>query len=208
MRQEINFYQVSFRNEAPLFSAAVLAQAMVAIAVVMLLGYGYAWQRVGGLQAELLVVTNQEAAALERLETLRPIIDSVTGEKSLAAQLEDALRALDEKQIVLALVNGSTLGDTRGFSRHLRSLAMQRVDGLWFTYIRLSGTGESTSLRGHARRPEMVPAYVQNLARETPFAEQRFQQFEINRPGDAGEDVVEFSMTSEPFAPTGVAAAR
>jgi len=208
MRQQINFYQGSFRQETPIFSSDVVTRAMVAVTVMMLLGYGYAWQRVEGFQAELKVVAQQEAAALERLETLRPIINSVTGEKSLSEQLEDALRTLEEKQTVLALVNGTTLGDTQGFSRHLKSLARRTVDGLWLTQITLSGTGEKTELQGLARRPELVPTYVQDLAGELPFAQQRFQQFQINRPEDTVGDVVEFYMNSEPFAPSGLAAVR
>lgn len=208
MRQDINFYQGSFRQEAPYFSAAFVAQALVAATIVMLLGYGYAWQRTEGLQAELEGLARQEARALERLEKLRPIIKSVTGEKSLSEQLEDALQTLDEKQTVLALINGTTLGDTQGFSRHLRALARQNVDGLWLTQITLSGTGKKTSLQGRARQPELVPAYVQKLAGERPFAAQRFQQFQINRPDEANDRAVEFSMNSEPFVPTGVAGVR
>ncbi|MGI9307794.1 MAG: PilN domain-containing protein, partial [Gammaproteobacteria bacterium] len=122
--------------------------------------------------------------------------------------LEAALRTLAEKQTVLALVNGSALGDTQGFSRHLKSLAMRTVDGLWLTQVTLSGTGEKTELQGLARRPELVPTYVQTLAGESPFAQQRFQQFRITRPDDTVGDVVEFSMNSEPFAPSGLASVR
>ena len=208
MRQDINFYQGSFRQESSFFSATFGAQALIAALVVMLLGYGYAWQRTEGLHAELEALAQQEAQALERLEKLRPIIKSVTGEKSLTEQLEDALRTLDEKQTVLALINGTTLGDTQGFSRHLRALAKQNVDGLWLTQITLSGTGDKTSLQGRARQPELVPSYVKSLAGERPFAAQRFQQFQINRPEEVTDGTVEFSMNSEPFAPTGVAAVR
>jgi hypothetical protein len=208
MRQEINFYPDSVSEQMPFFSAVVIAQSLSAVAIMMLLSYGYASQKVAGLQAELQLVANQETAALERLEKLGPIISAVTGDKSMATQLEDALRTLENKQLLLALVNGSTLGDTEGFSRHLRSLALKGVDGLWLTRITLSGTGEKTRLRGQAQRPELVPTYVQGLASEQAFAAQRFQQFQINRPDDPADDFVDFSMSSEPFAVAGLAAVR
>jgi hypothetical protein len=208
MHQDINFYQGAFRRQAPFFSAAFMAQALAAALLTMLLGYGYAWQRTDGLQAELVLLAQQEAQAIERLEKLRPIIAAVTGERSLAELLDDALRTLDEKQTVLALINGTALGDTQGFSRHLRALARQNVAGLWLTQITLSGTGKKTGLRGRARQPELVPAYVQNLAGERPFSTQRFQQFQINRPDEATDGTVEFSMNSEPSSPTGLASVR
>jgi len=208
MQQQINFYQRSFRPQTPFFSGAVITQSLAAVAIMMLVSYGYAWQRVEAMQSELQLVARQETAALERLKKLGPIINSVTGETSLAAQMEDALQTLENKQFMLSLVNGSTLGDTQGFSRHLRSLALQNLDGLWLTQITLSGTGAKTQLRGRAQRPELVPTYVQALAGERPFAEQRFQQFQINRPNDTADDIVEFAMSSEPFAPDSLAAAR
>jgi len=208
MRQEINFYQRSFRQQTPFFSGAVIAQSLAAVAIMMLLSYGYAWQRVEGLQSELQIVAKQETAALERLEKLGSIINTVTGEQSLAAQMEGALQKLESKQFLLALVNGNTLGDTQGFSRHLRSLALQNLNGLWLTQIMLSGTGAKTQLRGRAQQPELVPTYLQALAGERPFAEQRFQQFQINRPNDTADDIVEFAMSSEPFASDSLAAVR
>jgi hypothetical protein len=208
LRQDINLYQASFRQQAPLLSAVVMAQSLAAVAVVMLLTYGYAWQEVSGMQAELQIVVGQESAAIARLEKLGPLIKSITGEESVTAQLNEALRTLETKQDMLTFVNSTELGDRKGFSHHLKSLATQSIDGLWLTQITLSGTGEATRLRGRAQRPELVPSYVQGLATEQAFAAQRFQQFVISRPDDNGGDIVDFSMSSEPFDSTGLAAAQ
>jgi hypothetical protein len=104
---------------------------------------------------------------------------------------------LAERQAVLNLIQGSTLGDTRGFSRHMRSLARQDIDGLWLTHSVLSALGDKTRLEGKAIRAELIPLYVQGLTSEAPFAEQRFQRFQIDNPVDDEETALRFSMDSD-----------
>ena len=104
---------------------------------------------------------------------------------------------LAERQAVLNLIQGSTLGDTKGFSRHLRALARQKVDGLWLTRIVLSALGDKTTLEGRAIRAELIPLYVQGLTLETPFAEQGFHRFQIDNPIDDEETALLFSMDSD-----------
>lgn len=196
MQQQINLYQPDFREETKAFSAVGALQACGVGILMMALAYAFTAYRLGGLETDLEVIAAQEAMALDHTQKLAPVIVAVTGERSLSDRLDDALRTLEERQTVLSLVQGSALGDTNGFSRHLQSLARQQLDGLWLTHVTLSAMGDKTLLRGRAREPELVPAYVQRLAAEPPFAGQRFQRFQIDRP--EGEGVVEFSMTSEP----------
>lgn len=197
MYQQINFYQSEFRREQQIFSAATLLMACGAIMLAMLLTYAIATQKLNSIESTLQIVSSQEAAAVERLEKIRPIITALSGEKTWTERLDTATHSLEEKQLVLSLVQGSTLGNTQGFSRHLRSLALQDTDGLWLTQIRLSALGDNTRLEGKALRADLVPAYLQSLAEEPPFATQRFHQFQIVGPDAATGSIVTFSMNSD-----------
>ncbi len=208
MRQQINFYQAEFRIEQQVFSAITLLKGCAAIVLAMVISYVFAVQKLSGMERELQIVSSQEAAAVERLEKLGPIISAIGGEQIWAEQLDEANRLLEEKQFVLSLLQGSTLGDTRGFSRYLRSLARQDTDGLWLTRISLSALGDKTTLAGQALRAELVPAYLQKLADEQPFATQRFQQFQIEGAQEPGAGSVTFSMNSEAKLMAGVGDAQ
>ncbi len=197
MNQQINFYQSGFRFAQQLFGAKTLLIGSSVIMLAMLVIYGLAQYKLNSVTSELQILSNQEKAAVERLQNLRPTINAVGVEKSLSERLEDATHSLREKELVLSLVRGSTLGDARGFSRYLRSLARQDTDGLWLTHISLSALGDKTWLQGQALRAELVPAYLQNLAEETPFAEQRFHQFQIDGPEEPTGDIVTFSVKSD-----------
>lgn len=197
MNQQINLYQVQFRPQTRLFPAWFLLQATVIVLFGMGLMYVFAQQRIDSAEQELAVVARQEALVLERLQNIGPLINAVTGETNWSQQLDDSLRMLAERQAVLSLIQGSTLGDTKGFSRHLRALSRQDIDGLWLTHIALSALGDKTRLEGHAIRAELIPLYVQGLASEPPFAEQRFHHFQIDSPDKEGETALSFSMDSD-----------
>jgi len=197
MYQQINFYQDEFRSEEQIFCATTLLKFCGAIVLAMILAYAFAAQKVTSIESESQIVARQETAAVERLQKIRPIISSVGGEGTWSERIDDAQRSLEEKQLVLSLLQGSTLGDTQGFSRYLRSLARQDTDGLWLTHVSLSALGDRTRLEGKALRGELVPVYLQGLAEEPPFAEQRFHQFQINGSEEPDSGIVTFSVDSE-----------
>ncbi|MBU2675796.1 MAG: hypothetical protein KJP16_01845 [Gammaproteobacteria bacterium] len=197
MNQQINLYQAQYHPRTRMFPALFMVQAAGILVFAMLLMYAFAQQRMGGVEQELEIVARQEVVATERLQNIGPLINAVTGETNWSEQLDDSLRMLAERQAVLNLIQGSTLGDTQGFSRHLHALARQDIDGLWLTHIVLSALGDKTRLEGRAIRAELVPLYVQGLAAEKPFATQRFHRFQIDSPVDDEEMALMFSMDSD-----------
>ncbi len=68
----------------------------------------------------------------------------------------------------------------------------------------LSALGDKTRLEGRAIRAELIPLYVQELTAETPFADQRFNRFQIDSPVDDDESALRFSMDSEALAAGGL----
>jgi len=197
MNQQINLYHAQFRPQMRMFPAWFMLQATAIVMLGMLLTFVFAQQRIDGIEQELKIVSRQEAVVLERLQNIGPLINAVTGETNWSEQLDDSLRMLAERQAVLNLIQGSTLGDTKGFSRHLRALSRQDLDGLWLTHIALSAMGDKTRLEGRSIRAELIPLYVQGLASETPFAKQRFHHFQIDNPVDDEETALSFSMDSD-----------
>lgn len=197
MNQQINLYQAQFRPQTRVFPAWFMLQATGILLFAMFLMYGFAQQRIAGIEQELEIVTRQESAAIDRLENIGPLIKAVTGEKNWSGQLDDSLRMLAERQAVLNLIQGTTLGDTDGFSRHLRALARQDVKGVWLTSLALSAQGDKTRLEGRAISAELIPMYVQDVTAEAPFAEQRFHRFRIDNPADDNESALHFSMNSD-----------
>jgi hypothetical protein len=194
MQQQINFYRADYRSVTENFATGSILIVCGVVVLAMFLGYGFVMYKLPGIERELQTVNDQEKAAIARLENLQSSLNVASGDTSWEERLEEARRSLRNQQLVLGLVQDSSLGNIQGFSHHLNSLARQDTDGLWLSYIRLSALGDNTVLEGQALRADLVPAYLQGLAEEPPFATQRFNQFQIERPEDASADVVTFSV--------------
>lgn len=200
IRQQINLYSAEFRPETNAFQSIFMFQA-AAVMVVALAGiFLFARHEVSAVDEEIELVSRLEAAALERLQTVGPLIMSLTGEQTWAEQLDDAYRTLAERQAVLNLIQSTALGKADGFSGQLRALARQDVDGIWLTRIVLSGAGASTRIEGKAFRAELIPAYVQDLTAEPAFSRLRFHRFQIDNPLADDETALTFSMDSQVLA--------
>ncbi|MDH3748450.1 MAG: hypothetical protein OER97_09610 [Gammaproteobacteria bacterium] len=197
MNQQINLYSAEFRPETNAFQSMFMFQAAGVLLFVLTMIYVFAHNGVTDTDRELAIVARQETSALERLQNVRPLITSITGEQSWAQQLEDASRMLAERQAALALIQGTTLGDTKGFSGQLRALARQDVDGIWLTHFVLSAMRDQTRIEGRALRAELIPLYVQELTAEPAFAQQRFHRFQIDNPIDENQSALTFSMDSQ-----------
>ncbi|MDX1517869.1 MAG: hypothetical protein R3288_13575 [Woeseiaceae bacterium] len=197
MNQQINLYTAEFRPDSNAFQSMFMFQAVGILMLALLVIYAFARHEVAQVDDEIRIVEKLEAAAIERLQAVGPLIAALTGEQSWLEQLESAERMLAQRQAVLNLVQGTSLGNTDGFSAQLRALSRQDVDGIWLTHIVLSGQGDRTRLEGRAFRPELIPVYVQDLTSEPAFASQRFHRFEIDNPMDDGGSEMRFSMHSE-----------
>ncbi|MDX1404901.1 MAG: hypothetical protein R3192_10195 [Woeseiaceae bacterium] len=203
MYQQVNFYRTEFLTRTDRLGAGTLMAFGGVVVAAMVAAYLYASYEMMNVKSELKIAEGQERAAISRLENFDPNAeggDQATWER----QLEDAKRALQDQELVLNMVVDSSLGDIDGFSRYLSSLARMNTDGLWLSRIRLSALGDSTRLEGQAIRAELIPLYLQQLALEDPFADQRFYEFLIDRPQkeeggakQANSNIVTFSVSSD-----------
>jgi hypothetical protein len=197
MQQEINLYGSEFRPETNAFQSIFMFQAAALLIVALTCIYLFARHEVSGVDAEIELVARLESAAIERLQTVGPLITSITGEQTWAQQLDEATRMLAERQSILNLIQSTALGKTDGFSAQLRALSRQDVDGVWLTRILLSSAGQATRIEGRAFRAELIPVYVQDLTAEPSFSQLRFHRFQIDNPLNAADSALVYSMDSQ-----------
>lgn len=200
MDQQINLYTAEFRPETNAFQSMFMFRAAGVLLFALLCLYLFARHEVSGVDREIELVKQIESAAIERLQSVGPLIASITGEQTWADQLDEATRTLAERQAVLNLIRSTSLGRTDGFSGQLYALARRDVDGIWLTRIVLAGATESTRIEGRAFRAELIPAYVQDLTDEPAFSKLRFHRFQIDSPVDDDGSALTFSMDSHVLA--------
>jgi len=181
VKQQINLYQPTLREPAPLFGASAMLRTVLAVLVGLGLVYAWALVQVGLLEhesRELVVARDVAEQALTELRTRLPkrIPDPALAARA-AAQQED----LQQTRRLMAALSEGSFGNNFGLSPYLVGFARQHVAGTWLTRVDVAAGGTQIGIEGQAQAPEFVPLYVQRLAAEPVFEGKVFSQLELDR---------------------------
>ena len=206
MSQQINLYDPVFERKRDLLSlpGAVAAWSLaVGILVVALMAMEVRTRDLEHTLSQLLAEREATQAEMMRLATQlaarKPASDLVAETQRLEA-------ALSSRKGVMSTLEAGAIGDTNGFSEHLRAFTRQSFNGLKLTELRVANAGQLIVVEGRARHPEMVPNYLQRLSREEvmrgrAFAELEMRQQKSNDRG-APEQYIEFRLSTLPQSRT------
>jgi hypothetical protein len=185
MSQQINLFNPRFRQEKRYLTAPALAIVVgVALAGSVAMAVA-AHGRVAVLEDESAALAAQikeaEARKTAVLAGLVPRQKDAAVERDVASaeQEQRALRGVAE------IIEQNRIGDPRGYSAYFQALARVRVNGLWLTGIDIGGANADIGLAGRALRAELLPGYLNGLAREPALQGKAFERVEITRPGVA-----------------------
>jgi hypothetical protein len=197
MRQQINLYQPIFSEERKLFGArtvgagfAILLAALGAFSI-------YANVRISALDKNVATLRAQQAQQQSMLESTGQMQTARSKPGGIQTHIAQLSAAIAERDRALQILQGGAAGQTTGFAPRLEALARRHVEGLWIDSVLLSGTDGSMSLSGATLNPDIIPAYLDSLARDAVLTGTRFDEFVIERPtarsatavaGDAAED--------------------
>ena len=215
MPQQINLFNAAFLDRRGRLTLKTAAMGWLAVALLSVAFAGYASMRNRNLANQERNLAAKVTAAQAEMQRLA---GQVGGRKQDAqivgeiARLEAAIRGRDEVMMVL---KGGALGDTRGFSEHLRAFARQSFEGVWLTGLRIAASGQDVALEGRALRAEQVPGYLRRLNSESvmqghPFSE-LLMQVPAPDPGDKSggrPPYIEFRLTTLPETPAAKATVR
>lgn len=182
MNQQINLYQPIFRKQPKVFSALTILQAVLAVAVGLMLIYAYGrWQDIK-LSRALSELKAQRTASLNRVQLLAEKYPSRTKSPLLEQEVQRLAAERDATLRILTALSGKTPGNTTGFSAFLEGLAHEHIDGLWLTDFAIGNGGADITLAGSALRPQLVPRYLQKLSLERAFTGKAFKSLLMTRP--------------------------
>ncbi|WP_338761257.1 MSHA biogenesis protein MshA [Massilia sp. METH4] len=186
MSQQINLFNPRFRKEKRYLTAPALAIAVgvalagsVAVAVT-------ATGRVAALEDEAAALAVELKEAEARKATV--LAGLVPRQKDAAVERDVASAEREQRALrgVTEILEQNRVGDPRGYSAYFQALARARVNGLWLTGIDIGGANADVGLSGRALRAELLPGYLNGLAREPALRGKAFERVEIARP-DAEE---------------------
>lgn len=181
MLQQVNLYQPALRRrKEPLSAIAMLEACGLAIGLLGAM-YGYELYELNTLQAanegklKALNQMRETVAALQKTQRARD------PGKALEQEIQTTQKELARRRRLVDLLSRGSFGNTSGFSEQFAALARQRIDGAWLTQIGIAAGGESVTLQGITRAPELVPIYLERLLEEKAFTGLAFDEMEISR---------------------------
>ena len=199
MSQQINLCNPLFRPQKKSFTAAAMAQSLLALAVVLGIYYGHSSGQVRVLAQQAATLDRQVKSNLEQLRSLPG-----------PAKLPDEEKALDAKagelearaaQIELLLAQSAPPALNREYIEPLRALARQRLEGVWLTNVSLAGESGELSLSGRALDATLVPQYIERLREDPALKGRRFAtldigEAEVEKGGKGAARVVTFRLVA------------
>lgn len=200
MSQQINLYNPAFEHKRDLLSlSGVVAAWILAIGVVVLalLATAVRTNSLEQTRAQLAAERDATRADMMRLaaqlSTRKPTPD-------LAAEVQQLEVALASRKEAMSALRSGAIGNMRALSEYLMAFTRQSFAGLRLTGVRITNVGPEVVLEGRARRPELVPEYLQRLNREEVMRGHAFAELEMRRPKStakaAREPQIEFRLSS------------
>lgn len=210
MPQQINLYNPAFEAKRALMSMKGAAAGWVATALLVVAFAAYELITLRLAESQEQELGQQVAAAQADTQRLAGQLASRKHDPRVAeeaTQLEGDIRG---RQEVMNMLRSGALGDTRGFSDHLKAFARQSFEGVWLTGLSIATAGRQVSLEGRALQAAYVPSYLKRLNGETAMEGHPFSELIIQEPAPdpagknpARPEYVEFRLTTKAEAIAG-----
>jgi len=155
--QQINLFNPAFLDQRGRLTLKTALMGWLAVALLSVAFAGYAGMRNRQLAQQERELAAKVTAAQAEMQRLAGQVANRKQDPLITAdiaRLESEIKGRDE---VMAVLKGGALGDTRGFSEHLRAFARQSFEGVWLTGLHIAATGKDVALEGRALRAEQVP---------------------------------------------------
>jgi hypothetical protein len=203
--QQINLYNPAFEAQRTLLSFKGTVVGWVVIAALVAVVAAYETVTLRSAEQQDRELAKQVATAQAEAQRLGGEMASRRHDPRVAeevARLEDEVRG---RQEVMDVLHSGGLGDTRGFSDHLKAFARQSFEGVWLTGLSIATAGRDVSIEGRASQAAFVPGYLKRLNGESAMQGHPFSELVIQEPAPdpaakspVRPNYVEFKLTTKP----------
>jgi len=193
--QQVNLYQAQFKPKQIILPAKhmlLIALLPILIFVITSIYFSYKQQLF-----ETLLNTKQQQLQLDQqhLSVLKQRLNRYKEDPKLVAELNSTRKQLQKTQTLLNHLASQESGNQHGFSAMLTALSKQHIDDLWLTHFSLLNGGQFIALQGTAYKPQLIPEYIDNLAKSEQFQGKNFSVFQLQQPADS--DHYNFKLHTE-----------
>jgi len=203
--QQINLYNPALeaRRSALSFKGAVAGWVVIAVLVIAVAAYQTI--RVRSVEQQERELAPQLATAQAEAVRLGSAMGSRRHDSRITEEIARLEAEVKGRQEVMQVLGSGGLGDTRGFSDHLKAFARQSFEGVWLTGLSIATAGRDVSVEGRALQAAYVPGYLKRLNGESAMQGHPFSELVIQEPAPdpaaktpVRPNYVEFKLTTKP----------
>lgn len=200
MSQQINLFNPIFLKQKKYFSAQTMAQALGMILLGCTLLTAYVRYQVSALGKEAEATAAQLASVQVQLNRVNAAFAPRQKSKTLEEAVLKTEGEIKSLQLVFDVLQKGEFGNTRGYAEFMRAFSRQIVNGLWLTEFTIHGAGAEIGLRGRALQPDLVPAYINRLKRESALQGKSFAtlDMQVPSPGQTTDNINAVSPRTQP----------
>jgi hypothetical protein len=183
MGQQINLFNPAFVRQRKHFSLLAMLQGWALILLGSLVFYGYAIRQVEALGKQSEAGARLYERGQNRLVKIAAEFSPQEADQTLRDEVRRMEKQLADQAALIELMKSGAVGNITGYSDYMRAFARQVRPGLWLTGFRVSGDAAEISLSGAVLEPEMLPAYIQRLNRESVMRGRTFATLQMRQAG-------------------------
>jgi hypothetical protein len=195
MNQQINLYQPMFRKQEKVFSAVTMVQIIGLVTILLGAIYAYNIWSLRPFEQELVKINVEQQKLQGELKRFEVKAAANTKSQLLEDEIRLLSQELEQKRQVEQVLSTGSYGNRNGFSDYFAGLARQHVSGLWLTNVTLQNGGTQLVLKGKTNNAELIPIYIQKLAKEKAFAGLSFNVLEMSR-SETDADIIVFNIAT------------
>lgn len=196
MSQQINLFNPLFIKKKMYFSLLAMLQGLGLILTGSLLFYAYAVYQVSVMDKLSEYSTKRLSLEQSRFAGYSAGYSPQQTNRLLQEELKQLDKKATEANLLVDTLRAGSVGNTTGYSEYMRAFARQVVPGLWLSGFKMTGDASQISLKGGVIAPELVPAYIQKLSKESVMQGKSFSNLQMQPAKDA--KYLEFTLYSTP----------
>lgn len=194
--QQINFYQAEFKPEVVVLNAFQMLLVALAFTVIIFIISLFSSHDLDDERAAFTLQQNQFNTTKQQSNALQQDILKYSELSLLEAKLADLQKQLKQQDAILAHLSNDNLAKQNGFSPILKSLSEQHIKQVWLTNFSLRQGGHSITIQGSSSRSELIPEYIDSLAKSATFNGQQFSVFQMSSP-DSNTESYDFELHAQ-----------
>jgi Tfp pilus assembly protein PilN len=182
MSQQINLFNPVFLQQEKQFSALAMAQGLGAILLAVVAFTAYSAYQAGRIGKEAQAASARLKATQEKLVAMVEKTRPRPVDKTIEEAIGQATARLGASQQILGFVQKGQLNNDASYAAVMRALANRAMPGVWLTGLTLGDGGHDIEIIGRALSPELLPAYIRSLGRESALAGKSLGSMTLRAP--------------------------